>query len=267
MNEILAQRYDTYSKITSEQDLEKNAAAEFLVKLAAEEGVDLDSLSDAEVSELLGEIEKNASAPDTETTDEQEKLAEADFLGRAMAHAYVDELAEIDKVAGRGVGSGGIESGPKDAPGWGAKAMEKAQRIGKGQEAYAARGKGGEKGVKGLLNQLKGFHTTGGKQISSALAKGSKEKLLSRLGRAAGGAAHFAPAAAGVGALGYGAYKALGGGSEKRSFDEQLETAAQHRAYQMLLDAGYDLEKVAEADITTRALQMLESAGYPVNWE
>ena len=104
MDEFLNELYGT-SEIISGDDLEKQAAAEFLVKMAEEEGVNLDELSDEEVAGLLSEIEgdmgKQASAED-EGDEAQEKLAEADFLGRAMAHAYVNELHEIDKAAGIG---------------------------------------------------------------------------------------------------------------------------------------------------------------------
>ena len=105
MDEFLNELYGT-SEIISGDDLEKQAAAEFLVKMAEEEGVNLDELSDEEVAGLLSEIEgdmgKQASAEiEGEGDEAQEKLAEADFLGRAMAHAYVNELNEIEKEARR----------------------------------------------------------------------------------------------------------------------------------------------------------------------
>lgn len=115
MNELLAQAYGTYENINSNTDVEKTAEAalmEELQKVAQAEGIDLNDFSEDDIVEILQEavsgaehVEKTAATEETVTdetateetaTDEgQEKVAEADFLGRTMAHAFYDELTSI----------------------------------------------------------------------------------------------------------------------------------------------------------------------------
>lgn len=104
MNELLAQAYGTTENIyANNQTLEKTAEAAILdelEKVAAAEGIDLSDFSDDEIVEIIAEamgeagVEKTASAEYYEE-DGQEKIAEADFLGRTMAHAFYDELTSI----------------------------------------------------------------------------------------------------------------------------------------------------------------------------
>ena len=109
MNEILAQIYGT-NGATTEEPIEKTAEAALLdelEKVAAAEGIDLGELSDDDIVEILNEAmnadaEKTAADETVETAevaddndDAQVKLAEADFLGRAMAHAFYNELSQI----------------------------------------------------------------------------------------------------------------------------------------------------------------------------
>jgi hypothetical protein len=108
MNELLAQIYGT-SGATTEEPIEKTAEAALLdelEKVAAAEGIDLGELSDEDIVEILneavntGDNEKTAEATeaDADADDGEEgqvKLAEADFLGRAMAHAFYNELSQI----------------------------------------------------------------------------------------------------------------------------------------------------------------------------
>jgi hypothetical protein len=277
MDEFLNELYGT-SEIISGDDLEKQAAAEFLVKLAEDEGVNLDDLSDDEVAGLLSEIEgdmgKQASAP--ETDEAQEKLAEADFLGRAMAHAYVNELHEIEKDAAKASGSVLREVG-RQAKGALSKAKEWAG-IGQIQRGLAGRGKGGELGA--AAEKLRG-----------RLAKGSKSGMLSEGMKKRYGAAAGAKAKAGKKAMSEGTRELVRGAGKlgkrvvlpaaavgtgaallsKKSHDEEFEAIAYERANELLAEAGYvDQEKVAEAEIAqvldTRALEILEENGYPVNW-
>ncbi len=123
MNELLAQAYGTYENINSNNGVEKTAEAallEELQKVAHAEGIDLNDFSDEDIVEILQEavgtdVEKTAADNTEGTTEEttevadtdegQEKLAEADFLGRTMAHAFYDELTAIqnggtEKTAG-----------------------------------------------------------------------------------------------------------------------------------------------------------------------
>lgn len=111
MNELLAQAYNTQDNINTNNGVEKTAEAALideLEKVAAAEGIDLNDFSDDDILEILGEamggdVEKTAAAEGVEADDEetQVKLAEADFLGRTMAHAFYDELT--------GIQHGGVE--------------------------------------------------------------------------------------------------------------------------------------------------------------
>jgi hypothetical protein len=111
MNELLAQAYGTEDNIAANGGIEKTAEAallEELEKVAAAEGIDLNDFDDNDIVEILTEAmggteeqEKTASAEAVDfTEDEQVKLAEADFLGRTMAHAFYDELTSIQNVDG-----------------------------------------------------------------------------------------------------------------------------------------------------------------------
>jgi len=133
MNELLAQAYGTQGNIDTNSGVEKTAEAaliEELEKVAAAEGIDLNEFNDDDILDIITEAmnaegtegtEKTASdetatepvveeaavegeAPEAEG-EEQVKLAEADFLGRTMAHAFYDELTTIqhggeEKTAG-----------------------------------------------------------------------------------------------------------------------------------------------------------------------
>jgi len=120
MNELLAQAYGTDNNITANQSvgMEKSAEAallEELEKVAAAEGIDLGEFSDDDIIEILTEAmgsseeqEKTAEAAaptsgvapagGVASEDDQVKLAEADFLGRTMAHAFYDELTSIQST-------------------------------------------------------------------------------------------------------------------------------------------------------------------------
>ena len=131
MNELLAQAYGTQENIDTNSGVEKTAEAaliEELEKVAAAEGIDLNEFNDDDILEIITEAmnaegtegtEKTASDETSEPADEpvageeapeaegeeQVKLAEADFLGRTMAHAFYDELTTIqhggeEKTAG-----------------------------------------------------------------------------------------------------------------------------------------------------------------------
>jgi hypothetical protein len=99
------------------EEFEKTAQAELFAKLAADEGINLNNLEDHQISELWNstfgtklageeceecgksecECEEKTSAAQEfyREKDYQEKVAEADYLGRVMAHSYVQELGNI----------------------------------------------------------------------------------------------------------------------------------------------------------------------------
>lgn len=125
MNEFLSRAYGFSGPQASQEDLQKTAAVAFLKEAAAKDGIDLEKLSDAQVEtlaqhyfsktaelppQLAAAQEKKDEEPpkkkeekDEDMSDEEKKaaaeMAEADFLGRQMAYAFVQELDTIQKTA------------------------------------------------------------------------------------------------------------------------------------------------------------------------
>lgn len=127
MDPKLAEVYQTNQP--DESDVEALATAALAEKLAEADEVNVDGLSDDEAEALASQIldgdsgsadaqdegepeaeaaaeepaaegeEKTAGEEGEQLTPEQEKIAEADYLGRVMAHAYVAERKEIEKEA------------------------------------------------------------------------------------------------------------------------------------------------------------------------
>jgi len=265
MDEQLAAIYGTGQPVAYDQeDLQKTAAAELLVKLAAEQGVDLNSFSDQEIGEMITELYKNAQeegAPPfppkkeeavahegKETKEEEEKeeeqkkeaqakFAEADFLGRVMAHAMVQELNNIDKVA---------------------SAKEVAGKVGKFFQGQA-------RNIKEGVTGWQSAGRSGGKVGLTALERAKK-------------LAPAAATAAGLTAAGVAAKKMSGGKKKEGSADSALEALAAERAWELAKEAGYVDEQgnllvpqqktasALEQAVDVRALQLLEAAGLPVEW-
>jgi hypothetical protein len=246
MDEQLAAIYGTGQVEYEEDDLEKTAAAELLVKLAEEEGLDLNQFSDEEIAgminELQGGIEHTAEAE--ETDEGQEKFAEADFLGRVMAHSMVQELNNIEKEAAK------IPGATSATGRFLRRQVGKVKRVGQlltGSEAKRLEGMSPTRGATAMLAKER-------KAVEKArnIAKG--------VGKGVG-----IGAAAGVG--GYAGAKA-GKGKEKKG--SAFDTVAEQRALEMLHEAGYEVpgqEKVSyDEAVEIRALEMLHEAGYPVEW-
>jgi len=117
MNPFLAELYKT------QETIEKNAAAQTektaqaqlldeLEKVAAAEGINLEEFSDEEIAGILNDViaqgtEKTAGGASAEqfTPEQQEKVAEADFLGRTMAHSFYQELSTIQSGGDAPTGS------------------------------------------------------------------------------------------------------------------------------------------------------------------
>jgi hypothetical protein len=112
MNALIAEAYKTHEKLAAARgaDIEKTAESvllDELVKIAEADGIDLDDLDDNDIAEIIAGAmeqagieqygaEKTAGADDDgPSSEDQEKLAEADFLGRVMAHALFDEMSQI----------------------------------------------------------------------------------------------------------------------------------------------------------------------------
>jgi hypothetical protein len=119
MDQFLAEHYGTNKTASpAQEDLEKAASVELFLKLANEEGIDIKSMTDSQVQALYSNwATKAAEFPPKKEGEEPEekekekveeakkeheekkaeaaKIAEADFLGRVMAHSYVQEMRKI----------------------------------------------------------------------------------------------------------------------------------------------------------------------------
>jgi len=160
----------------------------------------------------------------------EEKVAQADFLGRVMAHSYWNEKTEIEKTAGM---PEALRKGLDAAKGFGTKASTKAHEFGAKAKAFG--GKAAEHGKKGL--EFAKAH-----KRDAAFAGG---------GAAAGGAAGFAA-----------------GHSSKHKKASAIDMLAEKRAMEWadahgLLEQS-DEQKLAAA-VDQRAAELLAEAGIDVN--
>jgi hypothetical protein len=269
MNELLANYYGTNGGGQAEE-LEKQAQVELFAKLASDNGIDLNELNDDQVQGLWDSTFKTAGEDDeedekkkkakeefAEKKESADKLAEADFLGRTMAHAYVDELNKIGAKAPEP----GMLSRAWDATKHhvtdAAKATSVREGLAKRKALKEFAGSPGFDKVRGEAN----------KEIAKGVAK--------TVGLYGGGAA----------AIGLGGKKihdSLKEGSALDAIAAELavekaaeagfnaEEAAQRVDALLTLGAG-DSEKVAAAGdfneaVDVRSLELLEGAGYPVEW-
>lgn len=247
---------------TNQSETEKVAEAqveetiEYLTKVADANDIDLDQLSDEQLAEFASEVLGNTEEQPNEM---QEKVAEADFLGRVMAHAYSQELGEIEKQAR-----------PQEETVEGKAKNVLQQHLDTAKAAIKARD----------LNPLtKSYYTKAhehlGKAVRSA-AKGGAEGIGARAAHLGKGLARYAPHAAAATGVALAARKLM---QKKSSAD--LDKLAEDRAAQMLLEQGWideegnllhDPSQVKEAGMTpeqaveVRALQILEENGFPVTW-
>jgi len=250
-----------YGTNQDESDVEKLAAAELAEELADEgEEVEESDLSDEEAEELAQQLlaaegEEGAEQGDEEDEEgaaveepgeeEQEKLSEADYLGRVMAHAYTQELRKIAAVGDSSAYEGkDTASRAQKVGGW---ARRQGHRAAGAAKAFGKHFKGGDKW------SLKGQHA--GKTWGA---------------RAAVGAA--------AGAAGYGAYRKFKGkGKKKQSAAEPsaLDILAERRALEILAENGIDptqeQEKTSASEpemealgnaVEQRAYALLQANGY-----
>ena len=241
MDQELAALYGTTAGASSE-DREKVAEAHLFAKLASDNGVNLNELSDEQVAQLynatfnkVAEDEKcdtceKAKADCTcPTADEkkayakvaaaqeefgrqkewQEKVAECDKLGRVMAHAYVQELGLIEKAAG------------DMPPQFAANAEKKQEEEGEGEDEEKKKEEEEKK----------------------------QEKAATAIDELAANHAVFLAKQAGL----------------------DVDTAARRVGAVLTLGGPGDSEKTASARsldeaVHVRALEFLVAAGYPVNW-
>lgn len=277
---------------TNEEQVESVAADELAEKLASADDLDVEGLSDDEAESLAQEIlASSASAEEQaeEASEEEEEVSEeaedgdtekvaeaqADYLGRVMAHAFTQELRGIDKEAGAGwnsarAGAGKVMSSLKRG---GRKAFGKAKEFG-GKAKDVATGKQAREGAKAWKH-----HASEGK-ASDNLPKAMRHRIGMDKAKkeTAKGVAKTVGAYAGAGAAAFGGKKMFG--KKKESADvSAFDTLATQRAYEILEANGISIqeqevektsapeasderyEQLANA-VDSRAWAMLEEAGY-----
>lgn len=280
MDAKLAEIYGT-GKV-DEADVETLAAAQLATKLAAAEEVDVAGLSDDEAealaAQVIGETEEQSSDEDAEEeveTEEgektaedeeaQEKIAEADYIGRVMAHAYVAERMELEKQAGK---VSNFLSAAKDvATGKQARQGYAAMRKSKAT-ARSAKALSGNKHLSGSTRAAAGKKV--GKHTSDAKAHGKS---------ALRGAAKTVGMYGGAAAVGGGAAAAMKKKESAVQDEEQLSALDQlalARAREILAENNISLEEETEktsalneeqaellqAKVNERAVALLEANGY-----
>jgi hypothetical protein len=317
MDAFLAEHYGNQKTAAAapaptQEDLEKQASVELFMKLAADQKVDLGSMTDDQVQQLYanwvaktaefpppkdGEHEKPEDKEEKEKHEKAkeeheekkaaaEKYAEAEFLGKVMAHSMVAEMRKIAEAAG--------------APEAAAAAVDAAATAEQQQkEAQEKEAKGMPEALKKGLEAAKGF----GKKVVGESGHGARpptglkglhEKATNAAHSAHGfakshpGATHGAAGAAGV-AAGAGAAHAAHKHHGKEA--SAIDALAAEHAVKLAFEANFDpeecgrkvaamlelglqpeTEKVASAPdlpaaVHVRALEFLETLGYPVNWE
>lgn len=261
MDPKLAEIYGTNQ--ASESDVEKLAAAELAEELSENDEANIDGMSDEQIEALAAQVLAGAEGEEQEQVEEQseeetdqdpeslEKISEADYLGRVMAHSYVNELRSIDAEMQKEAAS---KEGPQTAAQSAARDAKRAKTPNHPTFSAKARNKAdsAKKAVKGA----------GGK-VMSAIKNNPK--------KAAGGGL-AALLAAGGGAAAYKHKK----NKEKNS--SALDALAEQRALEILAENGIDIneetEKVSSGEqevlaqaVEARAYAMLENAGYIQNDE
>lgn len=247
MDQELAAMYGTPGQ--QSEDKTKVAEMELFAKLAAENGVNLNELSDDQIEQLwnatfakqaeeekcstckeamadckcppkeAAQKDKLAAAAQAEFQKSQEwheKVAECDKLGRVMAHAYVQELGLIDEAMKKQAGSKKVAEMP---PQFAAAAEEKKEEGGeeKKEEEKKEEPKDEEKEAS-AIDQLAAKHA-----VELAKNAGLNEKV----------AAKRVDAVLTLGAA------------------PTVKTAS---------------AKTVQETVHIRALELLEQAGYPVDW-
>jgi hypothetical protein len=295
---------------------EQEASFELFAKVAAAEGIDLTKMSDEQVMALYTKVASDEGPPEhkeegkeeeekekkekeaaakaelaaktaaatgaaaTPEGEAQEKIAEADFLGRVMAHAYVQEMK---KIAEAGTAT---ETDPAAAEKTAADL--KVRNL---ADKFRAGVHGAKAGAKSFAEKIKEHAGKAADKTKEplhkahvAVSKGmdtAKETAKKHPGKALGAAG-----AAGAAAGGTGGFMA---GKEKKG--SALDELAAERAMAKVAEAGWDVDQGAEllANLVTsgaseentkiaaangdlegaleiRALELLEQCGYTVNW-
>jgi len=253
MDPRLAEIYGTNSEEQT-QDTEKVAAAQLAEKLAGDESLNLDGMSEDQIEALAQEVlsqekdqEQEAAteeaAEETEEKQASEKLAEADYLGRVMAHSYVQELKNIEKQA----------ASPTK------KEMRKAEKMNP------------DSGAQKLVRRTKHVANQAKKGLSEG-ANRAKAVGAITAGKVSNFASKHPGKAKGLAALGLAGAGFAAGRKSKES--SALDTLAAQRAIEILAENGIDLNEEVEektasnpadvlaAAVEARAMELLQAEGY-----
>lgn len=281
MNEFLAQAYGTLDSTDNGYDMQKTAEFELFAKVAADENIDLSALSDEQVGELYSVFQAKLAEEDKKDGEEapkasddkahaeedeadkaekekkaaaeyeflmakqaQDELNRADYCGRVMAHAYVNEMKKI---------AADLEKEAK---------MPRMKDVRKGIETASASAK----------KKLKNLGASA-KEHAEAMVEKAKKHPKTTAGLAAGAGA----------AGGYAAGKKKESSAiDQLAGEFAVKLAAEDGTYDpekvgealdTLFESGElaDSTKVAMAGNTdeaihVRALELLEQIGVPVTW-
>lgn len=261
MDPKLAAIYGTNQE--TDADLEKLAAAELAEGLANDDEVDTEGLTEEELEAVAQDVLNASSEEGTEeggnidgeqektsaAEQAQEKLAEADYLGRVMAHSYHQELqkiaaAEQEKTAGMTSGQRAMQS----AKGVGGKVggfLSKVKDVATGKEARegfaaAKKSKSTADAAKNMASKsimsAKGKERAGaaiGKHMGEADA--AKKKGMKGLGKT-------------VALYGGGAAAAGGAAAMKKKQSSALDTLVEQRAMEILEASGIDPAQLEEVE-------------------
>lgn len=216
-----------------------------LAKIAAAEGFDLNTLSPEQRVEIVQDLAAQMSDPgyQQKVAEAQEKLAEADLIGRAMARSFDDEMKKI---------SGAMDSVRKagrTAVDYVKNTAGKAGRAVAGQAEETAQQARRLPGEYGFQREVMGR----GKVRSGLEALRRSPRIAAAAGTAAAGTV------AGSAALAHHATK------DKKSQDEAVVA----KAREILEASGYDpdtgAQKVAsDEQIHQAALELLREKGWNV---
>jgi len=293
MNEWLAQYFGT-SQVSEET--EKQASVELFVKLAADEGIDLNSMSNEDVEQLyaatMGKVAAEGGADEEEKErvgkarkeheekkEGQAKFAEAVLMGQTMAHAMTAELDAI-KLASHMRASDVLEhqQAEKRHPHATGNSFPEQQFINTYEPRPAPYMTRGQR-VREFLKDKKQDIGATARRTSAAVVRNVK--------------AH--PAAYGASAGAAGAAAAVGGAMALRHHlrnkqSSALDELAAESAVQKLAEAGFNADEAAErlgallvlgvsdenskvafaqdigGAVEVRSLELAELAGYPVTW-
>jgi hypothetical protein len=294
MDPKLAELYGTNT--VDENDIEKLAAAQLAEELGEGQELDINDLSPEDIEAMASEVLASEEGGGEDGDDAQEKLAEADYLGRVMAHAYVQELRGIEKTSSRSTQRHGAQTYTKGGELHPKKLTKSTQEVSKSLQRAGAQaeekkrfgsplkkgsntGKGGPKSpLANLAKKEKEIGSVGGKARSALGRVGSK---LKELGGKAGGAAKAAVRHVGKHADKYGPAGIIGlsgmaaAHHMKSKESSALDILAERQALEFLEANGIDINEVEEQEknsspemevledaVTQRAAEMLAEAGY-----